>query len=180
VKISKSYSPTSVTHYVPQNYKLKIIPSLFEPEVFFSKFILVVEGAGDATIFFVLSERLDNTLEKNDITVIGPDGSGNVNNYHLLFAEYGINHLVMVDSPYKGQLGNNVIVLKGKLENELQKLGWEGAVESSIKPNDAYKFITNLVKTDVGLAKIGDSILGQIFIRAVKEAGGKDPFMRSK
>jgi hypothetical protein len=168
----------SIIRYPEKNYQLKIIPSLFEPAVFFSKFNLVVEGAADEAIFVGLSEKLGYVLERNDITIVGPDGSGNVKNYHSLFTEYRIDHLAIVDSPYNGLVDDKVIVLNGKLENELQKLGWMGDVESSIKPNAAYKFITELADYPGGLAKIRNSGLGHIFSNAVTAAGGVDPFGR--
>ena len=79
-------------------------------------------------------------------------------------------------SPYNGLVDDKVIVLNGKLENELQKLGWTGDVNSSIKPNDAYKFITELANSPSGLTKIRDSRLGQIFAKAVTATGGVNPF----
>lgn len=78
----------SKIHYTSEKFELNIIRSLFEPEVFFSKFIILVEGAADVAIFIALSEKLNYVLERNDILVIGPDGSGNVSNYRSLFKEY--------------------------------------------------------------------------------------------
>lgn len=82
----------------------------------------------------------------------------------------------MVDQPYAYPIDNDVNVLDGKLENELQKLGWRGEVGSSIRPVEAYNFIVNLVKSPSGLAKIKNSVFGHLLTKAVKAVDGVDPF----
>jgi AAA15 family ATPase/GTPase len=158
------------------DFQFHIISPLFRPEIFFSKFVLVVEGAGDAAIFTAISDRFENLLDKQDIIVLPSGGNGTVNNYHSLLNTYNIPHIAVVDSPYTFSIDNKVKILDGKLENELNNLGWGGPSEVSIDVEAAYNFIFNLLQNRKGLDKVSESILGRVFVDAVTSTGGKNPF----
>jgi hypothetical protein len=55
----------------------------------------------------------------------------------------------MVDgTDYKGWTSEDFTILPGKLENELQKLGWTGDVTGSIDPQEAYDFVFGEMRND--------------------------------
>lgn len=159
-----------------RGFTCEVTPSLFRPEIFFAKFIILVEGAGDAAVFTSISDIFDSILEKEDIFILAPEGNGNVNNYWLLLNEYKIDFLAMVDNPYPYIKNEKIHILDGKLESELEKLGWNNNTKQSIDPEEAYNFIFGLMQTPDGKNKIKNSIFGALFIQAIKNVSGNNPF----
>ena len=73
---------------------------------------------------------------------------GNIDNYHDVVSSYRVNYVAMVDHEYQGWTSTDFTILPGKLENELQNLGWTGNVNSSIDPQEAYDFIFGKMQND--------------------------------
>ena len=157
------------------NFQFRIISSLFRPDVFFSKFVILVEGASDVATVSAISDALGNVLEKNDIIVVGCDGNRNVGKYHLLLKEFHIPHIAIVDSPYPNQIDSQVIILNGELEDELSTIGWSGA-KNSINSNEAYEFISRLMQDEEGRDKIRKSVFGRLITSVLESVGVANVF----
>jgi hypothetical protein len=160
----------------PDDFNCMVTPSLFRPEIFFSKFIILVEGAGDAAVFTAISDGFEGIFEKKDIFVLAAGGTGNVKNYQCLLEIYAIEFAAMVDFEYEHKTNEKFEVLEFKLESELQKLGWAGNTTNSIDPDEAYNFVSNLMQSSEGMDKIRNSVFGKLIILAVTTVGCNNPF----
>jgi hypothetical protein len=69
---------------------------------------------------------------------------------------------LVVYEDYSADLDYSFIMLDRKLEYELHKLGWNGNVDSSIDPSDAYKFIYDKMKKEDSRMSIKESKLGNV------------------
>jgi len=153
----KKQGVTSEAIYRPGGLQLELKPHLFRPEIFFSKCNILVEGAADLATFAGISEGFDNVLDVYDITLIDTWGKGGIEKYIPLLDVYKIPYVAMADSDYAGPK-QNVIILEGKLEDELRKLGWDPAKKyKKIDPIIAFEFISELIKTKEGKEKIKNS-----------------------
>jgi len=152
------------------------IPShIFNEEIFFSKFVIMVEGVSDSSVFNAISDFFGRILNDKEILVLDAGGEGNVQWFYRIFKAYNIDYLAMVDSDYKRDKDDDTFtILSGDLEDELGKLGWKQSQKGS--PDRVYPFIFKLMQTDKGQKQIKDSVFGKLLSRAVTAIGGKDPF----
>jgi predicted ATP-dependent endonuclease of OLD family len=154
------------------NQSVEIKSYIFDPNVFFSKFNILVEGSGDAASFFAISDSLESVFEKYNIIVINAGGDGNIDAYIKLMESYQIPYVAMVDNQYMGinTASDKFVRLNSKLEYELKDAGWQGSVEGSIDPNAAYEFVYNTIQTG-NAKKIRSTLIGVIFDRALTSVG---------
>ena len=154
------------------NQSVEIKSYIFDPNVFFSKFNILVEGPGDAASFFAISDSLDSVFEKYNIIVINAGGDGNIDAYIKLMELYQIPYVAMVDNQYMGinTTSDKFVRLNNKLEYELKAAGWQGSVEGSIDPNAAYEFVFDAIQTG-NAKKIRSTLIGVIFDRALTSIG---------
>jgi len=146
---------------------------LFNPEVFFGKCSMIVEGSGDYFAMKAISDYFNGLFEKYNITLTHCWGLGNVPAMIEIHNEFKIPFLAMVDNNYTGNM-DNVIKLPQRLEEEYQKLGWSG---SKIKDN-AYPFMEELLKNS-GLDKLKQTTLWSVFKQIITKVDGEIPKMTS-
>lgn len=163
--------PSSVVSYVKKLKRKSIIiqpkndfsptlkPYLFKPDVFFSKFTVLVEGAGDEMALKSISDFLWGLFQHHNITVVNVNGKENIDLFAAILKTYEIPYVAMVDDDYSGL--EDVIKHDGKLEDILEHLGWDRRKGEHIDPNEAYEFVSNLIRTEDGRKKIMNSSLGK-------------------
>lgn len=155
---------------MPDDIELKLKPHLFRPEIFFSKCNIIVEGAADLATLAVISEGYDGILERHDIALTDTWGKGGVKKYLPLLNSYKIPFVAMVDSDYDGPRSDEIIALEKELEDELRKLGWDAERRRAhIEPQEAYEFISNIIKDP----SKKQQILASIFWRVIQSAVAK-------
>lgn len=133
-------------------------PHLFKPEVFFSKFTILVEGPGDEMALKAISDFLWGLFQHHNIATINVNGKENIDSFITILKAYEIPYVSMVDDDYSGT--EDVIKHNGKLEDVLELLGWDRK-KDHIDPNESYEFISDLMRTKDGKKKIMDSSLGK-------------------
>lgn len=62
----------------PANVNLKLKSHIFNPEIFFSKLCLFVEGATDEYAIKAIDDYLNNIFEENDILLVNIGSKNNV------------------------------------------------------------------------------------------------------
>lgn len=142
---------------------------LFNPDVFFGKCSMIVEGSDDYFAMKAISDYFNGLFEKYNITLTHCWGLGNVPAMIEIHNEFKIPFLAMVDSDYAGNM-DNVVKLPQRLEEEYQKLGWSG---SKVKDN-AYPFMEELLKNG-GLDKLKQTTLWPVFVQIIKQVDGDIP-----
>ena len=146
---------------------------LFNPEVFFGKCSMIVEGSDDYFAMKAISDYHNGLFEKYNITLTHCWGLGNVPAMIEIHNEFKIPFLAMVDSDYTSSM-DNVVKLPQRLEEEYQKLGWSG---SKVKDN-AYPFMEELLKND-GLDKLKQTTLWSVFKQIITKVNGEIPRINS-
>jgi AAA15 family ATPase/GTPase len=169
--IKRNNTTGSMVFGKPLDLQLDIAPYLFKPDIFFSKCSIFVEGAGDASSLVAISDALGSIFEKNDIFVVDSGGKGNIENYNQIITSYEINYIAMVDHDYEGWRTQDFTILPGKLENELNGLGWNGDAAGSIDPQVAYDFIFKKMQNDSEERLVKQSRLGTVFNAALRKIG---------
>ena len=160
----------------PIKFNPKLTSFNFKPDIFFSKFNIILEGAGDAAVFSAISDVNHSILEKNDIYIVDSGGKGGVKKYRDLFRFYDVNYHAIADIDYEYETDNKITLLQGKLEDELKKLGWTQQIDTSANPEKVYIFIFNLMQDSDGKNKIGNSIFGKIINQALTQLEIKSLF----
>jgi predicted ATP-dependent endonuclease of OLD family len=145
---------------------------IFDPACFFSINNILVEGPGDAAVFFAISDALNSVFEKYNVTVINATGVGHVDPYVKIMEDYNVSYIALVDEHYEGKYkqSRNLVRLKGKLEHELNRAGWNGSLETSIDPDEAYDFVFQTIRNG-NKDKIRALEIGNIFDESLKRIG---------
>jgi len=146
---------------------------LFNPEVFFGKCSMIVEGSDDYFAMKAISDYHNGLFEKYNITLTHCWGLGNVPAMIEIHNEFKIPFLAMVDSDYTSSM-DDVVKLPQRLEEEYQKLGWSG---SKVKDN-AYPFMEELLKNG-GLNKLKRTTLWSVFKQIITKVDGEIPKITS-
>jgi len=179
---TKSYSLTfvkkinriTIVKSTPKKFKMKLKKHLFNPEIFFGNCTMIVEGPADEFALKAISDHFEGLFEQNSITITNCWGVGNVWPNIELHNLYEIPFLAMVDKEYD-KVMTDVIRLTGNLENEFRNLGWMGGGTHKLLDDEAYSFISELMKSDDGLQKIKKTDLWRVFATVIGKAGGKLP-----
>lgn len=153
--------------YSKSDSKMTMKSHLFEPNIFFCRFNIFVEGPSDASALIAMSDYYNGIFETKDILVTYVQGKGDVDNYYQLATEYEIPCLFMVDGDYGGK-AKPIIKLEKELECELRELGWKGKAKSA-DPVDVYDFIFDKMQTDKD--KIKKTKLAKAFNSALNSVG---------
>jgi predicted ATP-dependent endonuclease of OLD family len=136
------------TYQDSSRYEIRIKSYVFNPDILFSNYNILVEGAGDAASFYAISDSLGSLFERFNILVINANGHGNIDPYVEFMTNYQIPYIPMVDTQYNGenQPSDNFVVLDNKLEHELSAAGWTGNTDSSVDPDVAYNFVYETIE----------------------------------
>lgn len=139
----------------PRDLDISLGPHLFKPEIFFGSMVFLVEGADDEFAMRAISDSLDGMFDRYGIVLVNCWGHSPIDPYTELLDAYSIQYTGLADKEYSGN-SSSIVKLDEDLEAELGKVGWTGS-KSSLKPDIAYCFITDLLKTEKGLDKIRDT-----------------------
>lgn len=169
IYVKRDKNGSGIVFGKPENFSFDIKPHLFVPDIFFSKCSIFVEGPGDASALQAISDALNNIFEESDILVVYPWGKKYVHKYLPVLSAYQIEHVAMVDDDYEYEKTESFVMLRGKLEDELARLGWTGNVESSVDPGEAYDFVFNVMQGD--RKKVKATALGKVVDYALRKAG---------
>ncbi|GFN39356.1 MAG: hypothetical protein YK1309IOTA_340003 [Marine Group I thaumarchaeote] len=161
----------SEVNSAPESFHPSLKRHLFNPEIFFGKCTLIVEGSGDYFAMKAISDFLQGILEKYNITLTHCWGKGNVPAVMEIHDAFKIPYVAMVDDDYSGTMTSDVVKLPKQLEDEYQTLGW--SPRKKIK-DDAYPFMENLLQNG-GLTKLKQSAIWIAFEQIIKKVGGTIP-----
>jgi predicted ATP-dependent endonuclease of OLD family len=154
----------------PSKFNLKLKSHLFNPDIFFNKVSIFVEGAADESALIAISDNLNDAFKQEDILVVNVYGVENVGPYIDLIKAYKIEHVIMVDAHYNKALTGDTIKLQGDLEDEMRKTGWSGKKTS---PKEAYDHISRIMKRSRNKVKNGTD-LAVVFNKALMKVGVVD------
>lgn len=154
----------------PSKFNLRLKSHHFNPDIFFNKVSIFVEGPGDESALTAISDNLNDVFNREDILVLNVSGVENVGPYIDLIKAYKIEHVIMVDSHYNKALTKDTIKLQGDLEDEMRKTGWSG---KKIGPKEAYDHISRIMKRSKNKVKNGTD-LGKVFNKALIKVGVVD------
>lgn len=79
---------------------MELKPHLFNPDIFFAKYVILVEGLSDKVVLSAINDNLGNILEKNDAIIVSYGGKGNLQNYIKLLDAYDIEYIAVRDDDY--------------------------------------------------------------------------------
>ncbi|WP_371504274.1 AAA family ATPase [Nitrosopumilus adriaticus] len=159
---------------LPSQIDLKLGPHLFNPEMFFGKCSLLVEGADDEFVMRSISDRFDGVLDKYGITIINCWGVANVFPNIQLHNAFNIPYHAMVDKEYNDDM-ESVTRLTGILETELEKIGWVGT-KNQLKPVIAYQFIQECLETKEGFENLKKTEIWKAFTEVLKNSSKDKTF----
>ena|GEM_PF-1773122 len=150
-------------------YKSTIKSYIFNPDILFSSYNILIEGASDAATFYAISDSLNSVFERYNIVVVNANGHGHIDPYIEFMTNYQIPYVAMVDSQYNGDNlpSANFVILEDELEDELTAAGWQG---QKADPDDAYNFVCDTIQR-AQAEKIRNLKLGQVFDKALREIG---------
>lgn len=151
----------SSAFFTPDNFKPTLTKHHFDPEVFFEKCSILVEGPSDEYTFKAISNAYDSIFKKNNIALVNVGGKGELESYMQILNVYKIPYVAMADDDYSGDK-TNVIMLNKDLEDEIEILGWPRRIsldgkKEKIRPEKAYNFIYDLIVKNNGKSKIESS-----------------------
>ena len=141
----------------PENPTMELKPHLLEPDVFFANAVFLVEGSSDESVIRAISDNFGGVFDSYEITIVNCGGVKSMKPYIKLLKAYSIAYYGLADKEYDGE--SFVIKLDVDLETELQKIIPE--IEETTEPKkiklkaeDAYCYMTNLLKTKEGFEKL--------------------------
>jgi hypothetical protein len=149
---------------------IRIKTYIFDPDIFFSRCIILVEGASDAACFYAISDALNSVFERYNMHVVDSVGVGNVDPYIELASAYKIPYVGMVDKHYRGETAQSLdfYILPEKLEHELSSIGMKIQTRRSIDPEVAYRMVFNGMQENNTKDKIQTNTIGKVFSRAIR------------
>lgn len=165
--------PDSVSrvHADIEDSKPRIPPHLFNPEIFFGRGSLLVEGPADYHVQRAISDFYRGLFEKHNIVLVNCLGKDNIPAHIDLHRRFMIPYHCMVDSDYDGSM-ECVTKLNGDLEDELRSIGLE-----SVKTKEDYGVYSKMIEflsTSKNEEWSGSGIWSA-FKKAVRAAGGRVP-----
>ena len=151
---------------------VKIKPHLFNPEVFFGKCSMLVEGPLDFFVMKAISDFHDGLFGKCGIVLIHCEGKGNLPAFVDLHEKFQIPYYGMADRDYDGEL-KNITKLAGDLEDDLRGMGVQD-VYSKANSNTIYSQVMNFLNSaaDKQWKQTG---IGSAFVKTIHKAGGSIP-----
>ena len=159
---------TSLVHADTTGSEFDIKPHLINPEIFFGKGSLIVEGPSDYFVQKAISDFHDGLFEECNIVLIDSRGKHNIPPHVELHRRFNISYHCMADGDFMDDL-DHVTILEGDLEAELAKMG----VKKVRKKEDhrVYEKVIDFLKNsnDQEWHKSG---IWKAFESAVQETGG--------
>ena len=148
----------------------QIKPHLFNPEIFFGKGSLLVNGSTSYFVLRAISDFYDGWFEKHDMVLVNCMRTNNISLQADLHRRFRIPYHCMADKKYGGDTEH--VTMFEKLETELQKMGVE-----CIKSKENYLVyckVKNFLEKphDDEWKKFG---VWDAFEKAVQEAGVEVP-----
>lgn len=173
IMISRS-NTTSENYSISDSFTPKLVPQLFNSDMFFGRYSMIVEGSSDYFVLKAMSDYYGRLFEKYDITLMHYDGKDNVYASIELHEELKIPGVAMIDSDANYESKNiiHVVRLTGTLETELEKIGWEPGKKARYY---VYDFITEYLKNGK-IDALRKSEIGITFSKIIKLAGGAIPW----
>jgi len=132
----------STAHTAPSDFRMGVKAGLFNPNIFFDRCVVLVEGPSDEYAMRGLSDRCDDMLGKNGITLVNVGGKHNISPYMRLLDGYGIPCVAMVDSDCNMDR-DYVVKLQSDLEAEARSYGYLAeANQAKMTAETAYEFMS--------------------------------------
>ena len=164
----------------------------FEPEIFFSRCNILVEGASDEAAIAAISERLNKVFDVLSIHIMNVGGKDTMEKYVPILEAYSLPHVALVDYDYfcddkkerDRKKTQDFVILPRRLEEDLSCFHRNVAVISnfninepcktinpeSITPAPAYHVVLKAMLNQKD--KVKSSNLGRVVDRAIGKAGG--------
>ena len=150
---------------------LKIKPHLFNPEIFFGRCTMMVEGSSDYFTMKAISDFYGRLFEKCGIVLMHCDGKYNLPAFVDLHEKFQIPHHGMADSDYGGKT-TNITKLSGDLENDLKSMGVR---DNKSKAKDGVYLEVMDFLENVADKRWKQSGVGIAFTSVIHKAGGSIP-----
>ncbi len=89
---------------------------LLNPDIFFSNYVLAVEGATDEAVFKAISDSLDDLFWKYDILILNMQNKEIAKKFGKFLVKYDINFIILVDSDYAKKSNDHEYIEKNQIE----------------------------------------------------------------
>ena len=162
---------TSQVHADAEESAPQIKPHLFNPEIFFGRSSMIVEGPLDYLVQRAISDFYGGLFEKYNIVLVDCGGKLNIPNQVDLHRRFMLPYHCMADGDYEGDL-EHVTKLEGDLEAELRRMGVEHV---KLKADYRIYCMTMDFLKESKNEEWKKSGIGSAFEKAVHEAGGSVP-----
>lgn len=167
-KISKQteiISPTS-------DFKSTLAPHLFNPDIFFEKCVILVEGPGDAFVLQAISDHFNSIFNHHNIAIVSTGGVGGIDPYTKILSTYEIPYVGLADMQYTSE-DSNIFVLKANLEEELENLGWKRNDGEHLCAVKAYPIMEEILSNPDNKKNLFNSPLWRVIDNSLKKIGVK-------
>ena len=161
----------SRVHADTKESALEIRPHLFNPEIFFGRCTMIVEGPSDYFVMRAISDHRDGLLGEKDIILIHCDGKGNLPAFIDLHKRFNIPYQAMADDDYDG-VQDSVIKLPGDLEAELETMGVRDVPEKA--DDDIYDQVMGFLK-GTKVENLTQSKFWHVFEETIDKADREEP-----
>ena len=164
---SASEAHTDMTGTTPS-----IKPHMFNPEIFFGKGSMIVEGPSDYFVQRAISDFYGKVFEKYNIVLVSCGGKSILDDQGELHRRFNIPYHGMADEDYEGNL-EHVTRLEGDLEKSLMRIGVE-----CVKVKENFRVYSKMMKflnDSENEEWKNKSNIWLAFTEAVREAGGIIP-----
>ena len=159
----------SIVTSTPENFRMDLKSFLFNPEMFFGKCVMLVEGPSDELAIRAISDHFDGLLDKYNVVLLYCHSVNNIYPTIKILNAFSIPFVAMVDKEYKED-EHNVIKLDGNLEDEYKKLGW---VNSGKLNENAYSFMREKLKEPDGLKILKKTDIWKAFETVITKVNPK-------
>ena len=161
----------TIIHANSESSPMKIKPHLFNPDIFFGRCTMLVEGPSDFFTMKAISDFYGGLFEKCGIVLMHCNGKGNLPAFADLHEKFQIQYHGMADSDYDGEL-KNITKLSSDLEGELENMGVKR--DPSKAKDDVYVEVTDFLNNaaDKTWKQTG---IGDVFVKTINKAKGTVP-----
>lgn len=141
----------------PKDLNVNLKPHMFEPDMFFSNAVFLVEGPRDEFVIKAIFDKFDEIFGAHEIAIVNCGGVDNIKQYIDFLDAYSIKYYGMADMQYG--YNDTITVLAVDLEDELRKIktvpfqvGTHQPKKRAVK--DYYPYITELLETKEGFEEL--------------------------
>lgn len=141
----------------PKDLNVNLKPHMFEPDMFFSNAVFLVEGPRDEFVIKAIFDKFDEIFSEHEITIVNCGGVGGIKPYIDFLDAYSIKYYGMADKEYS--YNDTITVLAINLEAELRKIKTVPFQVGTHQPKkrdveDYYPYITKLLETEEGFEEL--------------------------